>query len=115
VPITITAPFLHSDQTPFAAASFQTASNPFTFSFFTTMASPGNKIEGWNPNPWTHALNANAANEQTMTSQAAQDARVQRVRLSWLRSRRANPETLINSWAARRTTTACSQVRDAYA
>jgi hypothetical protein len=75
VPITITAPFLHSDQTPFAAASFQTASNPFTFSFFTTMASPGNKIEGWNPNPWTHAPNANAANEQTMTSQAAQDAR----------------------------------------
>lgn len=39
------------------------------------MASPGNKIEGWEPNPWTHAPNANAANEETMTSTQAQAAR----------------------------------------
>lgn len=39
------------------------------------MASKGNKIEGWEPNPWTAATNANVANEQTMTSPEAQAAR----------------------------------------
>ncbi|KAI5248460.1 hypothetical protein E4T43_01197 [Aureobasidium subglaciale] len=39
------------------------------------MASPGNKIEGWNPNPFTHAPNANVSNTSTMTSPQAQAAR----------------------------------------
>lgn len=39
------------------------------------MASPGNKIESWDPNPWTPAPNANVTNAQTMTSPQAQAAR----------------------------------------
>lgn len=39
------------------------------------MASKGNTIEGWEPSPWTHAPNANVANEKTMTSAQAQAAR----------------------------------------
>ncbi|KAL1305529.1 hypothetical protein AAFC00_007140 [Neodothiora populina] len=39
------------------------------------MASKGNTIEGWEPNPWTHAPNANVANAETMTSPQAQAAR----------------------------------------
>jgi hypothetical protein len=39
------------------------------------MASKGHTIESWEPSPWTHAPNANVANEQTMTSLQAQAAR----------------------------------------
>ena len=39
------------------------------------MASKGNKIEGWEANPWTPAPNANVTNANTMTSPEAQAAR----------------------------------------
>lgn len=39
------------------------------------MASKGNTIESWDPNPFTPAPNANVANAETMTSPEAQAAR----------------------------------------
>jgi hypothetical protein len=39
------------------------------------MASKGNRIEAWEPSPWTTAPNANVANAETMTSLQAQAAR----------------------------------------
>ncbi|TIA35134.1 hypothetical protein D6C78_06359 [Aureobasidium pullulans] len=41
----------------------------------TTMASNGNRIEAWDPNPFTAPPNANVSNSQTMTSPQAQAAR----------------------------------------
>ncbi|KAF7845908.1 hypothetical protein BT93_L0104 [Corymbia citriodora subsp. variegata] len=40
------------------------------------MASKGNQIDGWNPNPFTHPTNGNVMNAQSMTSPEAQAARV---------------------------------------
>ncbi|THZ63206.1 hypothetical protein D6C86_03288 [Aureobasidium pullulans] len=41
----------------------------------TKMASNGNRIEAWDPNPFTAPPNANVSNSQTMTSPQAQAAR----------------------------------------
>jgi hypothetical protein len=39
------------------------------------MASKGNTLESWEPSPWTHAPNANVADQKAMTSLQAQAAR----------------------------------------
>ncbi|KAI4737883.1 hypothetical protein E4T50_11651 [Aureobasidium sp. EXF-12298] len=39
------------------------------------MAHRGNDISAWDPNPFTHAPNANVQNTQTMTSPQAEAAR----------------------------------------
>ncbi|KAI4721012.1 hypothetical protein E4T48_02641 [Aureobasidium sp. EXF-10727] len=39
------------------------------------MASPGNNLEAWAPNPFTHAPNANVSDARTMTSSQAVAAR----------------------------------------
>ena len=39
------------------------------------MAHRGNDISAWDPNPYTHAPNANVQNTQTMTSPQAEAAR----------------------------------------